>query len=74
MTQHGHEGTLFDGQIHAVEDGGRCLLRVGIGEMQIFDFDDSFAHSKPFLYLAVQRVVTPQGRARPVSVTGRPSS
>ena len=71
MTQHSHKAALFNFKTYSAK---ALQLIAGVSVMNIFKSDISAQVdflSKAYLS---QRQVAPQGRHRPVSVTGRPSS
>ena len=70
VPEHGDEAACLDGKIQPVEhDVFPFALRVGIGIMQVTDLN-GFVHC----HFPVHRPVLPQGRMRPESLTGSPSS
>ena len=71
--QDGHKGAFFHGQIHIFKHHNtRLIVHTGVGIGKIFN-RNNIAQNRP-LPQGVQRPVAPQGRIRPDSLTGRPSS
>ena len=43
MAENGHKGALFNGDIHAIQNDGGDALLGGVGEAEIYGFND-FGH------------------------------
>ena len=71
--ENGYEAPLLNVQVHILEHrnaGGVLHAGIGVGQMLYRNDITQIL----FLRQGVQRPVAPQGRIRPDSVTGRPSS
>ena len=70
MAQHRYKAALFYFKVYAVKD---LFILTGIGESYILKTNNRTQGNFLSDYRS-QRQVAPQGRYRPLSVTGRPSS